>query len=98
MPQLQVKVKNTGAERQVPFYVVDSNTPFLSGELANCGIILGTNGLDNLSLQISLLDGSTITQESAAGVVNVTAMTNPDEKPNETDQSSTERKSEAPVS
>ena len=61
--QLLVKVENTGEHRQVPFYVLDTSKPIWSGELANCGIALGTNALDNLGFRISLPDGSTVAYE-----------------------------------
>ena len=95
--QLQVKVENMGVHRQVPFYVLDSSKPIWNGELANCGVILGTNALDNLGFRISLPDGSTVTPESTTGAVDVAAGTSPYAQPSETDQVSTEEKQEAPV-
>jgi len=92
--QLQVKVENTGVHRQVRFYVLDTSKPIWSGELANCGIILGNNALDNLGFHISLPDGSTVAPESTMSGVNGTAGC----KKSKTDQVGTERKPEAPVS
>ena len=51
MVQLQVKVDSTGVEQNVPFYVLDSTKPIWSGELTNCGVILGTNALSSLDLE-----------------------------------------------
>ena len=51
-------------ERDIPFYVLDSNKPIWSGELANCGVILGTNALSSLEFQIVLLDGSMLEPDS----------------------------------
>ena len=47
-------------EQDIPFYVLDSNKPIWSGELANCGVILGTNALSSLGFQIVLPDGSVV--------------------------------------
>jgi len=64
--QLQVKLESTGAELDVPFYTLDSNKPIWSGELANCGVILGTNALSRLGFEISLPDGSTVKPDGIA--------------------------------
>ena len=43
--------------------MLDSTKPIWSGELTNCGVILGTNALSSLDFQISLPDGSTLEPE-----------------------------------
>ena len=58
--QLRVTVESTGVEQDIPFYVLDSNKPIWSGELANCGVILGTNALSSLGFQIVLPDRSVV--------------------------------------
>ena len=62
--QLRVTVESTGVEQDIPFYVLDSIKPIWSGELANCGVILGTNALSSLGFQIVLPDGSMLEPDS----------------------------------
>ena len=62
--QLQVTVESTGMEQDIPFYVLDSNKPIWSGELANCEVILGTNALSSLQFRIVLPDGSMVEPDS----------------------------------
>ena len=51
-------------EQDIPFYVLDSNKPIWSGELANCEVILGTNALSSLQFRIVLPDGSMVEPDS----------------------------------
>ena len=62
--QLRVTVESTGVEQDIPFYVLDSNKPIWSGELANCGVIVGTNALSSLGFRIVLPDGSMLEPDS----------------------------------
>ena len=42
---LNVQVEATEVEKEVLCFVLDSNKPLWKGELTDCGIVLGTNGL-----------------------------------------------------
>ena len=57
---LNVQVEATEVKKEVLCFVLDSSKPLWKGELADCGIVLGTNGLRDLGFEITQTNGATI--------------------------------------
>jgi len=49
---LSIQVEATGVTKEVLFFVLDSNKPLWKGELTDCGLVLGTNSLEDLGFKI----------------------------------------------
>ena len=49
---LQVTTERTGVVKSVPCYILDSLKPVWPGELRDCGVIIGTNALEELGFSI----------------------------------------------
>ena len=45
-------------------FVLDSNKPLWKGELTDCGLVLGTNSLDDLGFKITQHDGITVESDN----------------------------------
>ena len=61
--RLQVMVDETGVTKEVPCFVLASEKPIWSGELHNCGVILGTNALVDLGFQVIHSNGTVVHPE-----------------------------------
>ena len=48
----------TEVEKEVLCFILDSSKPLWKGELADCGIVLGTNGLRDLGFEITQTNGA----------------------------------------
>ena len=57
---LKVQVVDTDVLREVPCYVLDSTKPLWSGEVRDCGVVIGTNALSNLGFNITHPNGTTV--------------------------------------
>ena len=63
---LRVQVVDTDVFQEVPCYVLDSSKPLWSGEVRDCGIVIGTNALSNLGFNITHPNGTTIIAADAS--------------------------------
>ena len=56
--------------QSVPCYILDSYKPIWQGELKDCGMIIGTNALEELGFSIVDSDGKVLKSSNAIGVAN----------------------------
>ena len=68
---LQVMVDETGVTKEVPCFVLASEKPIWSGELHNCGVILGTNALVDLGFQVIHSNGMVVQPQGYKASVNL---------------------------
>ena len=68
--RLRVTVDETGTTKEVPCFVLASEKPIWSGELRNCGLILGTNALVDLGFQVTYSNGTVVHPEGFQVSVN----------------------------
>ena len=57
---LTIRIPESEVVQEVPCYVLDSSEPLWSGEINNCGIVLGTNSLSSLGFNITHPSGSAV--------------------------------------
>ena len=58
--KLHMELDVTKANQEVSFLVLDSSRPLWQGELQDCSVLLGTNSLVDLGIEVTHTDGSTI--------------------------------------
>ena len=61
-------MERTGVVQSVPCYILDSSKPIWQGELEDCGIIIGTNALEELGFSIVDSDGKVLKCGNATGI------------------------------
>ena len=57
---LNILMETTGKTCQIPCYVLDSNRPLWSGELEDCGVLMGTNALVKHGFTVTHSDGTQV--------------------------------------
>lgn len=57
---LTIRVPESEVVQEVPCYVLDSSEPLWSGEMNNCGVVLGTNSLGSLGFNITHPSGAAV--------------------------------------
>jgi len=67
--RLCASVEETVAVKKIPCFVRASEKPIWSGEVANCGIILGTNALISLGFRATYSNGTEVHPEGHKGCV-----------------------------
>ena len=58
--KLHMELDVTKANQKVSCFVLDSSRPLWQGELQDCGVLLGTNALVDLGIEVTHRDGSVI--------------------------------------
>ena len=57
---LQVTIEGTNITQFLPCYILESSKPIWKGELQNCGLILGTNAMEEWGYSIVNNKGQTV--------------------------------------
>ena len=57
---LNILIETTGKTYPVPCYVLDSSRPLWSGELKDCGVLMGTNALVKHGFSVTHSDGTEV--------------------------------------
>ena len=57
---LNILIETTGKTCPIPCYVLDSNRPLWSGELEDCGVLMGTNALVKHGFTVTHSDGTQV--------------------------------------
>ena len=66
---LNILMEATGKVNPIPCYVLDSNQPLWSGELEDCGVLMGTNALVKYGFTVTHSDGTKVEPKPKDAVV-----------------------------
>ena len=71
---LNILIETTGKTCPIPCYVLDSNRPLWSGELEDCGVLMGTNALVKHGFTVTHSDGTHVEPNSKDANVSTTSV------------------------
>ena len=69
MAVLNILMEATGKIHPIPCYVLDSNQPLWSGELEDCGVLMGTNALVKYGFTVTHSNGTKVEPKPKDAVV-----------------------------